>query len=232
MAKPLPTDLLYHSFESPDEFDVFLDQNGATLPAFYLKIAKKDSGVASITAEEAVEVALCHGWIDGWGRGMDEQWHMKRYTPRRAKSIWSAKNVATVGRLIEDGRMRPAGLAAVAAAKADGRWERAYGGASTSQIPNDLAAALDSNQAAKKAFESLKGAERYAILVRLQTAAPAARAQRIAAIIGQLEKGAAAKPRGSSENDADATVECSNKPSTRKRAAADSSTRKSSRRRR
>lgn len=186
MTKPLPTDLPYHSFTSASEFDGFLEANHATLPAFYLKLAKKSAGVKSITADEAIEVGLCHGWIDGWGRSIDDKWYFKRYTPRRPKSIWSQKNVATVGRLTEAGRMRPAGIATVEAAQKDGRWDRAYGGPSNIEVPEDLAAALAKNKAASKFFNGLNRSDRYSVLWRIQTASPTARAGRLEAMLAML----------------------------------------------
>src|SRR5688500_15704414 len=139
-----------------------------------------------------VEVLLCSGWIDGRANRLDDSFYVQRVPPRRPRSVWSAKNVATVERLIAEGRMRPAGLAAVEAAKADGRWERAYGGPATITVPDDLGAALDAVPAARAAFDVLKGQDRYAVLHRVHTAAtPATRARRIAAAVEQLASGGA-----------------------------------------
>lgn len=178
------------AFPTPADFDAWLATEHDRAPGLFLKIAKKSAGIPSLTAAEAVEVALCHGWIDGRGNRVDDDWFTVRYTPRRPKSVWSQKNVETVGRLIADGRMRPAGLAAVEAAQADGRWDRAYAGPATITVPDDLAAALAAAPAAQEAFAGLDGANRYAVLWRVHTAVtPQTRAKRIAACVQLLEEG-------------------------------------------
>ncbi|MBN1094287.1 YdeI/OmpD-associated family protein [Blastococcus sp. TML/M2B] len=156
----------------------------------YVKIAKKGSGIPSVDWEQMVEVLLCFGWIDGRANRLDDRFYLQRVTPRRARSIWSAKNVATVERLTAEGRMRPAGLAVVEAAKADGRWARAYSGPATITVPDDLAAALDAEPAARAAFDALSGQDRYSVLHRVHTAATdATRAKRIAAAVQLLAGG-------------------------------------------
>ena len=178
------------AFATAAEFDAWLEAEHDRAPGLFVLMAKKASGIPSITAPEAVEVALCHGWIDGRGNRVDDVWFSVRYTPRRAKSVWSQKNVATVARLIADGRMRPTGLAAVEAAQADGRWERAYAGPATITVPDDLAAALAAEPAAAAAFAALDGTNRYAVLWRVHTAAtPATRAKRVAALVAMLAEG-------------------------------------------
>ncbi|WP_369139185.1 YdeI/OmpD-associated family protein [Modestobacter versicolor] len=175
------------TFATPAEFDAWLAAEHDRAPGLFVKMAKKASGIPSITAPEAVEVALCHGWIDGRGNRVDDVWFTVRYTPRRARSVWSQKNVATVARLVDEGRMRPAGLAQVEAARADGRWDRAYAGPATITVPDDLAAALAASPAAAEAFAGLGGAERYSVLWRVHTAAtPQTRAKRIAACVQTL----------------------------------------------
>lgn len=186
----LPTDLPVLSFADQAALEAWLEAEHLTAPGLYVKIAKKGSGVPSVNWEQMVEVLLCFGWIDGRANRLDESFYLQRITPRRAKSVWSLKNVATVERLIAEGRMRPAGLAAVEAAKADGRWERAYAGPATMTVPDDLAAALDAVPAARVAFEALTGQDRYAVLWRVSTAATdATRAKRIAAAVEQLAAG-------------------------------------------
>ena len=139
---------------------------------------------------ELVESCLCFGWIDGRSNRLDDRFYLQRLTPRRARSVWSQKNVDAVEGLVEAGRMRPAGLAAVDAARADGRWERAYAGSKDITVPDDLAAALDAEPAVRAAFESLDGANRYAVLWRVHTAATAAtRAKRIATAVEMLREG-------------------------------------------
>ena len=178
------------AFATPAEFDAWLDAEHDRAPGLFVLMARKSTGIPSITAPEAVEVALCHGWIDGRGNRVDDEWFSVRYTPRRPKSVWSQKNVATVARLIADGRMRPAGLAQVEAAQADGRWERAYAGPATITVPDDLAAALAAEPAAAEAFAGLDGTNRYAVLWRVHTAAtPQTRAKRIAAAVQLLAGG-------------------------------------------
>jgi uncharacterized protein YdeI (YjbR/CyaY-like superfamily) len=133
---------------------------------------------------------LCFGWIDGRSNRLDDRFYLQRITPRRAKSVWSQKNVDTVETLTATGRMRPAGLAAVEAARIDGRWDRAYAGPSTITVPDDLAAALAAQPPASAAFESLDGTNRYAVLWRVHTAGtPATRARRIADLVQMLADG-------------------------------------------
>lgn len=185
-----PEDFEVRAFASPAEFEAWLDAEHERAPGLYLKLAKKSSGIPSLTAAEAVEVALCFGWIDGRGNRVDDDWFTVRYTPRRARSVWSQKNVDTVARLVAEGRMRPAGLAAVRAAQEDGRWDRAYAGPATITVPDDLAAALAASPAAADAFAGLDGANRYAVLWRVHTAAtPQTRAKRIEACVAMLAEG-------------------------------------------
>jgi uncharacterized protein YdeI (YjbR/CyaY-like superfamily) len=185
-----PTDLPVLPFADQAALEAWLEAEHATAPGLYVKIAKKGAGVPSINWEQMVEVLLCFGWIDGRANRLDDRFYLQRVTPRRAKSVWSAKNVATVERLIAEGRMRPAGLAAVEAAKADGRWERAYAGPATITVPDDLAAALDAEPAARAAFDALDGQNRYAVLWRVHTAtSEAARVKRIASLVEMLAKG-------------------------------------------
>jgi uncharacterized protein YdeI (YjbR/CyaY-like superfamily) len=178
------------AFPTPADFDAWLAAEHDRAPGLFLKLAKKSSGIPSLTAAEAVEVALCHGWIDGRGNRVDDVWFTVRYTPRRAKSVWSQKNVETVARLIAEGRMRPAGLAQVEAAQADGRWDRAYAGPATITVPDDLAAALAAEPAAEEFFASLDRTNRYSVLWRVHTAGtPQTRANRIAAAVQMLAEG-------------------------------------------
>jgi uncharacterized protein YdeI (YjbR/CyaY-like superfamily) len=186
----LPTDLPVMEFPDQAAFEAWLEAEHATAPGVYVKLAKKGAGVPSVTYAEVVESCLCFGWIDGRGNRLDDRFHLQRITPRRAKSVWSQKNVDRVEALIEAGRMRPAGLAAVEAARADGRWERAYAGAKDITVPDDLAAALDADPAVRAEFESLDGANRYAVLWRVHTAGTeATRARRIANLVQMLAEG-------------------------------------------
>jgi uncharacterized protein YdeI (YjbR/CyaY-like superfamily) len=185
----LPTDLPVLHFPDQAAFEAWLEAN-PTAPGVYVKLAKKGAGVPSVTYAELVESALCFGWIDGRSNRLDDRFYLQRMTPRRAKSVWSQKNVDAAEALTDAGRMRPAGLAAVEAAKADGRWERAYAGSATITVPDDLAAALAADPAAQREFEALDGMNRYAVLWRVHTAGtPATRAKRIAALVQMLAEG-------------------------------------------
>jgi len=186
----LPTDLPVLAFADQSALEAWLEGEHASAPGLYVKIAKKGSGVPSVNWEQMVEVLLCFGWIDGRANRLDDRFYVQRVTPRRPRSVWSQKNVATVGRLIAEGRMRPAGLAAVEAAKADGRWERAYAGPATITMPDDLAAALAAQPAARAAYDALDGQSHYSVLHRVHTAAtPGTRAKRIAAAVQVLTEG-------------------------------------------
>src|SRR5215217_8746631 len=136
----------------------------------WLKLAKKDSGIKSITYEEALDVALCYGWIDGQKKGFDDKYWLQKFTPRGAKSIWSKINTEKAERLIASGEMKPAGLKAIEAAKQDGRWEAAYASQKNMEVPEDFQAALDKSKKAKEFFATLNSVNRYAILFRIQTA--------------------------------------------------------------
>ncbi|KAE8376155.1 bacteriocin-protection, YdeI or OmpD-associated-domain-containing protein [Aspergillus bertholletiae] len=188
-AKTEPSDLPIHPFRSATDFENFLEREHSTCPGIYVKLAKKSSGIPSVSREEAVETALCFGWIDGRAHAYDEDWWLVRYTPRRAKSIWSKKNVATVELLLDAGRMRPAGLAVVEAAQADGRWARAYDGPASITVPDDLTTALAQVPAAATFFEGLNRSSRYSVLVQLQWAHPQRRAKRISALVQMLADG-------------------------------------------
>jgi uncharacterized protein YdeI (YjbR/CyaY-like superfamily) len=156
----------------------------------WLKIAKKASGIATVTHAEALEEALCYGWIDGQRAPHDETFFLQRFTPRRPRSKWSQVNRQKATELIEQGRMKPAGLAEVEAAKRDGRWEAAYPPQSSREIPEDFARALDDNPAAKEFFATLTGTRRYSFLYRISDAKrPETRARRIAQFVAMLAEG-------------------------------------------
>ena len=168
----------------------WLEQNHASLTGVWLKYAKKGAPARSVSYAEAVEEALCFGWIDGQARGFDEHFYLQRFTPRRPKSKWSQINREKATRLIEAGRMSPAGLAHVEAAKADGRWDAAYPAQSAATVPDDLQAALDENPRAQEFFATLTGSTRYAFLYRLHNVTrPDARARRIAGYVELLNEG-------------------------------------------
>lgn len=186
----IPPELAPTLFKSAKAFEAWLKKNHATSEGLWLKIAKRGSNEPSVTYPEAVEIALCWGWIDGQKKSLDDQHYLQRFTPRRARSVWSRINVNKVQALIEAGRMQAPGQAQIEAAKADGRWARAYDGARTSTVPEDLQAALDAEPAAKTFFASINASNRYAILWRIQTAARAeTRARRLAQLVEMLARG-------------------------------------------
>jgi uncharacterized protein YdeI (YjbR/CyaY-like superfamily) len=156
----------------------------------WLKLAKKDSRIPSITYEEALDVALCYGWIDGQNKGFDDQYWLQKFTPRGPKSIWSKINTEKVERLITSGEMKPSGLKAIELAKQDGRWDAAYASQKNITIPDDFQAALDKNKKAQEFFATLKSAERYAFLFRIHHAKRSeTRAKRIQQFVEMLERG-------------------------------------------
>ena len=186
----VPDDLPVFTFADRAAFERWLEEQPPTAPGAYVKIAKKGAGVPSIGRDALVEALLCFGWIDGRANRLDDDFYLQRITPRRPRSVWSRKNVGIVAELTAAGRMREGGLAAVRAAQADGRWERAYPGAADMTVPDDLAEALAAVPAAQRAFEALDGANRYAVLFRVHTAVgPETRARRIRAMVDLLEGG-------------------------------------------
>jgi uncharacterized protein YdeI (YjbR/CyaY-like superfamily) len=188
---PSGDDLPILTFATAAEWEAWLDAEHEARPAgVWLQLAKKGTGVASITQAEAVEIALCFGWIDGQARRVDDTWFRQRFTPRRARSIWSKINRDRATALIDAGRMRPAGLREVERAQEDGRWAAAYDGQRTATVPEDLQRALDAEPAAAEAFAGLDSRNRYAILHRTQTAVkPETRARRIATFVAMLAEG-------------------------------------------
>ena len=168
----------------------WLKRHHASAAGIWLRIAKKDSGIASVDYAAALEEALCWGWIDGQRRSDDAQYFQQRFTPRTKRSIWSQINRAKVFKLIEEGRMQPAGHAEIERAKTDGRWDAAYEGVSAATVPPDLQAALDANRNAAKFFATLDSRNRFAVLFRTQSAKkPETRARRIAQFVEMLAKG-------------------------------------------
>jgi len=183
------TELPMLSFERRKNWAVWLDKNHATSSGVWLKLAKKASGVKSVTYDEALEVALCYGWIDGQKKSYDETSWLQKFTARGPKSIWSKINTEKAQQLIESGKMKPAGLKAVENARQDGRWDAAYASPSKAVVPDDLQAELDRNAKARAFFATLDSRNRYAILHRIHTAKKAeTRAKRIEQFVRMLEK--------------------------------------------
>ena len=183
-------DLPVIAFASREEFAAWLDEHHERPDGLWIKFAKKASGIPTVVYAEALEVALCHGWIDGQVAKFDERHYLQRFTPRRARSKWSKINRDRATALIESGAMKPAGLAEVERAKADGRWDAAYDAPSRATVPDDLQRALDANPAAAEFFATLSGSNRYAVLYRIQDAKrPETRARRIEQFVAMLARG-------------------------------------------
>lgn len=184
------------AFASAAEWESWLDVQPATSNGLWLKFAKKASGVPSVSKPEAIDAALCHGWIDGQLKPFDENHWLIRFTPRRPKSKWSAINCKRAQTLIDEGRMCPAGLAEIEKAKADGRWAAAYEPQSKATVPDDLRRALDGNESAKAFFDTLDSANRYSVLYRVHTATkPETRARTIDKLVAMLARGETFHPR-------------------------------------
>ena len=182
------TNLPVMLFEHPEDWEAWLADHAASAPGIWLRFAKKSAGLQSISYQEAVESALCYGWIDGQSKGFDEVSWLQRFTPRRPQSVWSQINRARALELIEQGRMQPAGLAAIERARANGRWDAAYDSPRMAAPPEDFRKALAASPAASAFFETLNGQNRYAILYRIQTAKkPETRQKRITQFIQMLE---------------------------------------------
>ncbi|MET9761666.1 YdeI/OmpD-associated family protein [Streptomyces sp. NPDC006372] len=178
------------SFATAADLDTWLTAHPAPCSGLWVKVAKKGSGIPSVSAADVNDVALCHGWITGQRKGLDASYYLQRITPRRPGSLWSAVNVRRVGELTAAGRMRPGGLAEVAAAQADGRWAAAYASQQEAEVPEDLAAALERSPRAAAAFEALGRTDRYLVMLGVLRARTAAgRAGRVSAAVRKLESG-------------------------------------------
>ncbi len=178
------------AFRDAAEFEAWLDEHVDLQVGVWLKIAKKGSGVPSLTADEAVDVGLCFGWISGQRKSLDDVYFLQKYVPRRRRSPWSQINVAKVAELAAAGRMRPSGLAEVEAAKADGRWAAAYESQRNVTVPPDLAAALAASPRASRAFDALGKTEQYAVILTLVTSrTDTARAAQLHRAVSVLESG-------------------------------------------
>ena len=178
------------AFESQEAWAAWLEKHHSSSEGIWIKIAKKASGTVSVTYAEAVEEALCYGWIDGQMKRLDDEFFVQKFTPRRARSKWSKINIGKVEQLIAAGKMQPAGLAEIERAQADGRWDAAYDSPSTATVPSDLEEALANQPAAKEMFDKLSSSQRYLILFSLQDAKrPETRARRIAKFVDMLARG-------------------------------------------
>jgi uncharacterized protein YdeI (YjbR/CyaY-like superfamily) len=177
------------SFRDRSSWAAWLEKNHADTPGVWLRLAKKSSNLKSVSYDDAVEVALCYGWIDGQAKGEDENHRLQKFTPRARRSNWSRRNRERALALIESGRMKPAGLAEIERAKQDGRWAAAYDSPSTMKVPSDFQVALNEEARAKAFFKALDGRNRYAILFHLRTAKrPETRARRIERFVAMLAR--------------------------------------------
>jgi uncharacterized protein YdeI (YjbR/CyaY-like superfamily) len=188
MAKS--AELPVYLFESKKKWADWLAKQHDKSAGVWVKLAKKESGARSVTRDEALDVALCYGWIDGQGKRFDDQYWLQKFTPRGPKSIWSKINTEKVAQLIANGEMKTAGLKAIEAAKQDGRWDKAYASQKNMTVPEDLQSALDRNKKAKFFFETLNSTNRYAILFRIHNVKkPETRVKRIQKFVEMLERG-------------------------------------------
>jgi uncharacterized protein YdeI (YjbR/CyaY-like superfamily) len=184
-----------HRFDDAAAWVAWLEAHHAGAPGVWLQLAKQGGGLRSVSYAEALDAALCYGWIDSQKRRIDAASYAIKFTPRGARSLWSKINCEKVAALEAAGRMRPAGLRAVEAAKADGRWAAAYDSPRRAEVPDDLRAALDAELGAAAAFAALDGANRYAVLHRIhQAKTPAARATKVAALVAMLARGETPHP--------------------------------------
>lgn len=186
-----------HEFRDRAALERWYRRYHATAGELWIKTHKKGSGLASVTNAEALEVALCWGWIDAIRKSYDADSFLQRYTPRRKASIWSRRNQMLVARLIEQGRMQPEGRAEIDRARADGRWGRAYAGSKTIEFPADLLAAIEAEPTALATFDTLTAQNRFALAFRtLQLKTPEARARKIAGFVEMLRRGETPHPNG------------------------------------
>jgi uncharacterized protein YdeI (YjbR/CyaY-like superfamily) len=170
--------------------EAWLSKHHHQVNGIWIKMAKKATGIPSVTHDEALEVALCYGWIDGQRNAYDDTYFLQKFTPRRSKSLWSKRNIEKVPKLISSSRMQPSGLAEVEAAKLDGRWEAAYDSSKNMVVPDDFLKALEENKQAKTFFKSLNKSNVYTLAWRLQTAKkPETRQRRFDAMLTMLNKG-------------------------------------------
>jgi uncharacterized protein YdeI (YjbR/CyaY-like superfamily) len=186
----VPADLPVVELATRAEWATWLAAEHAASAGVWLKIARKDGGAESVSYSDALDVALCHGWIDGQKDRLDERFWLQRFTPRKARSRWSKRNCERAEALMGSGEMAPAGMREIERARADGRWEAAYDSHSTATVPDDLLAELERNDAARAFFAALDSNNRYAILYRIQEARrPETRARRIAKYVAMLGEG-------------------------------------------
>jgi len=197
MAPVTPNPDHIRDFPDAVAFERWLKSNHDKASEIWLKIHKKESGLLTVTYAEALDIALCWGWIDGQKKSFDENSFLQRFCPRQAKSIWSQRNIGHIDRLTKAGRMTPHGQMQVDAAKADGRWQAAYAAGRDMQVPDDLKAAIAANKAAQKTFETLNRQNLFALAFRVgNLRTPAGRAKKIAGFVDMLARGETIHPNG------------------------------------
>lgn len=199
MATIVPDPKRTAGFKTATEFEMWLAKHHASVPELWLKIHKKASGLATVTYAEALDIALCWGWIDGLKKSFDENSFLQRFTPRKPKSVWSQINRRHVARLIAEGRMTEHGQRHIDAAKADGRWDAAYAPASEMQLPDDLAAAIRAKPKALATFERLSKQNLYALAYQIRSVkSPSVRAAKIERFVAMLVRGQTIHPQKTS----------------------------------
>lgn len=197
MAAVVPKKEKIREFPDQASFEKWLAAHHDSEDELWLKLHKKGSGLKSVTIQEALDVALCWGWIDAIRKSFDDKSYLQRYVPRGKKSVWSQINRDHIERLIKEGRMQPAGLKQVEAAKADGRWDRAYASAKTMEIPDDLLAAIEAEPEAMELFQRLSSQNRYALAFRLHhMKTEAGRKKKIESFVKMLQQGETIHPNG------------------------------------
>ncbi|TGK12119.1 bacteriocin-protection protein [Leptospira fletcheri] len=187
---PKQDEQLVVPFSSRKEWEKWLKQNHDSSPGIWIKLSKKQSGIPSVSYEEALEIALCYGWIDGQKKPFDSEYWLQKFTLRKPKSIWSLKNREKAEELLSSGKIKPAGLKAIEEAKQNGAWDKAYASPSKIVVPEDFQKALDQNKKAGKFFETLDKTNRYAILFRIHNVKKAeTRTRKIQEFVSMLEQG-------------------------------------------
>ncbi len=190
MISHMATDIPEITFNTPKEFEKWLSKNHKTIPGVWTKFAKKGSGVTTLTYDEALEIALCYGWIDGLVHGLDDKFYLQKWTPRRPRGAWSARNTGIVEKLIKEGRMKEAGMLEVEKAKADGRWDNAYGSSANMAPPPDFLDALSKNKKALEFWEKINKTNKYGIVWQIQNAKKEeTRIRRIEKFVTMMEHG-------------------------------------------
>ncbi|MEO7999062.1 MAG: YdeI/OmpD-associated family protein [Gemmatimonadaceae bacterium] len=220
MPPVIPKPDTIRGFRNEAEFEKWLHANHASATEIWLKIHKKKSGLETITYHEALDVALCYGWIDGHKKSFDEQSFIQRFSPRQKRSMWSLINTDHIERLTKAGRMQPSGIGQVEMAKKDGRWDTAYSGAKDMQMPDELAAALRKRKKAQAMYATLTSQNRYALSFRLlNTKTEVARTRKVGEYIAMLERGETIHPNGAAsqlKKASAATKSTTNQPSPKK----------------